>query len=276
MKTLHKIVLTVFGWSLIWISLADAGEARKRISSTANDYSNLSDIEAEIRFGRDLSARILGNYKLLKDEKKNKYIGLIGTGLAQYAGRPELKFYFGILETDEINAFAAPGGYVFITKGALAQMENEAQLAAVLGHEIAHVVKRHVVRKLNIKGDQGSATGGFASMIGGATGSFREAFEHSLLEAEEILFKKGYGIEEEIEADQFGILLASAAGYAPEALRDFLVKCKRFESGNPKTDSEHPPHEIRIQKMNETLQAEGLLNGSNAKMRNRFNDYIHK
>lgn len=276
MKKRNNILLIVLGLSFMWVALADAGEARKRISCLSTDYSNLSDIEAEIRFGRDLSARILGNYPLLKDEKKQRYVGLVGTGISQHAGRPELTFHFGILETDEINAFAAPGGYVFITTGALKQMENEAQLAAVLGHEIAHVVKRHVVKKLNIKGDQGSATGGFAGMIGGATGSFREAFEQSMREAEEILFKKGYEIKEEIESDQFGILLASAAGYAPDALRDFLIKCKQFESGGPKTGSGHPPHEVRIQKMNETLQAEGLHNGSNAKIRNRFYDYTQK
>lgn len=276
MKKNNNIVWVVLGLSLLWVISVDAGDARRRISSLAEDYANLSDVEAEIRFGRDLSARILGNYPLLKDEKKSRYVGLIGTGLSQYAGRPELTFHFGILETTEINAFAAPGGYIFITTGALEQMENEAQLAAVLGHEIAHVVKRHVVKKLNIKGEQGAAAGGFAGMIGGATGSFREAFEQSMKEAEEILFHKGYEIEEEIEADQFGILLASAAGYSPEALRDFLIKCKRFESGNPQTDSAHPPHEVRIQTMNETLQAEGLRNGSNAKIRNRFNDYIQK
>jgi predicted Zn-dependent protease len=274
MKKATNLFLCILVIGLSWAAPATAGEARKRISAMVNDYSSLSDIEAEIRFGRDLSARILGNYPLLKDENRHRYIGLVGTGIAQYAGRPELTFHFGILETDEINAFATPGGYIFITTGALQQMENEAELAAVLGHEIAHIVKRHVVKKLNIKGDQGSAAGGFASMIGGATGSFREAFEQSMKQAEEILFRKGYEIQEEIEADRFGILLSAAAGYSPEALPIFLARCNRFEAGEPVTDTEHPPHEVRIGKMNDLLQAEGLRNGSNAKMKERFHEYM--
>ena len=274
MKRATNLFLFILVLGQIWATPATAGEARKRISAMVNDYSDLSAIEAEIRFGRDLSARILGNYRLLADDDKHRYIGLVGTGIAQYAGRPELTFHFGILATDEINAFAAPGGYVFITTGALQQMENEAELAAVLGHEIAHIVERHVVKRLNIKGDQGSAAGGFASMIGGATGSFREAFEQSMQQAEEILFKKGYEIQEEIEADLFGIQLSAAAGYSPEALRTFLARCNRFESGESLTDAEHPPHEVRISKMDELLQAQGLRNGSNAKMKERFYGYM--
>jgi len=274
MKPWSEILLFLVLLFPAGLNAVHAGEYRKRISSLGHDFSTESDIEAEIRFGKDLSARILGNYSLLKDEKVNRYVGLVGTGISQYSGRPELKFYFAVLESSEVNAFAAPGGYIFITHGALMQMENEAQLAAVLGHEIAHVVKRHVVNSLNIRGGGATAEKGISNLIGGSSGSFREAFAHSLDEAVEILFTRGYKTEEEIEADRIGIMLASAAGYDPSALKDFLIKNRRFEAGNHQGDSEHPAYKIRMEEISKTLVANNLTNESNAKVRKRFYEII--
>jgi len=274
MKRRNEIILFFAVLCFVNTNFVLAGDSRKRISSLTHDFSNASDIEAEIRFGRNLSARILGNYSLLKDERINHYVGLVGTGISQYSGRPELKFYFAVLESNEVNAFASPGGYIFITQGALMEMENEAQLAAVLGHEIAHVVMRHVVNSLKIRGGGDSAEKGIASLIGGSTGSFREAFERSLDEAAEILFEKGYKIEEEIEADRVGILIAASAGYDPSALRDFLIKIKHFETDNKKGGSEHPSYRIRMQEIEKTVVSNSLMDVKNAKVRKRFYEYI--
>ncbi len=247
-----------------------AGEGRKRISETSHDFSDASDVEAEITFGRELAARILGNYPLLKDEKINKYINLVGKGVALYGGRPELQYHFGVLDTDEINAFATPGGYIFITKGALLKMEDEAQLAAVLGHEIGHIVQKHVVTELKIKGSKGSADGGLASIIGGSTGSFRVALDQALDKAADIIINKGYKVEDEIEADRAGILFSYMAGYDTLALKRFLKKIKGFEKEDKAYKGEHPIHEVRIQKIDDTLKESGLLHVKNAKVKERF------
>ena len=260
--------------SIVIADFSFAGDSRKRISAIVNDFSNLSDIEAEIRFGRDLAARILGNYNLLDDEKTNRYVNLVGRALALYAGRPEIEFYFAVLDSDEINAFATPGGYIFITRGALMKMDNEAQLAAVLGHEIAHVAKKHVVKELNIKGDDASAVGGIASLIGSATSSFRVALEQALDQAVDILFNRGYKIADEIEADRVGILLASVAGYHPSALREFLNKTKGFEKEDKTYKGEHPIQEVRMREIDKTLEANGLEDVKKAKVRERFHETI--
>ena len=261
---------------IIFVNFAFAGEARKRISATSSDYSDVSDIEAEIRFGRELAARILGNYKLLDDEKINRYVNLVGKGLALYAGRPEIRYHFGVLDSDEINAFAAPGGYIFITRGALMKMDNEAQLAGVLAHEIAHVVKKHVVKELNIRGDEGSGAGGIASLVGGSTGTLRVALEQALDDAADILFNKGYKIKDEIEADRVGILVASVAGYDPSALKAFLNNVKSFEKEDKTYKGEHPIFEVRMREINETLEAQGLQDVKKAKARGRFYENIKK
>jgi len=262
--------------SMILVDFTSAGEGRQRISSTSSEYSDVSDIEAEIRFGRELAARILGNYKLLDDEKINRYVNLVGKGLALYAGRPEIRYHFGVLDSDEINAFAAPGGYIFITRGALMKMDNEAQLAGVLAHEIAHVVKKHVVKELNIRGDEGSAAAGIASLVGGSTGTLRVALEQALDDAADILFNKGYKIKDEIEADRVGILVASVAGYDPSALKEFLNNVKSFEKEDKTYKGEHPIFEVRMREINETLRAHGLQDVKKAKARERFYENIKK
>ena len=276
MKKINKLIPALLIFSFILVDFAFAKEARKRISATASEYSNVSDIEAEILFGRDLSARILGNYSLLDDEKINRYVNLVGKGVALYAGRTEIRYHFGVLDSDEINAFAAPGGYIFITRGALMKMENEAQLAAVLAHEIAHIVKRHVVKELNIRGDEVSGAGGIASLIGGPTASFRGALEQALDDAADILLNRGYKVKDEIEADRVGILLASVAGYNPSALKEFLNNVKSFEKEDKTYKGEHPIFEVRMREINKTLEANRLKDVKKAKARDRFYENIRK
>lgn len=272
---IYIYILAFFVLNIIVVNFSFARDSRKRLSTIATDFTNLSDIEAEIRFGRELAARILGNYRILDDEKINRYVNLVGRALTLYAGRPEIKYHFGVLDSDEINAFATPGGYIFVTKGTLMKMDNEAQLAAVLGHEIAHVVRKHVVKELNIKGDDVSAAGGIASIIGGATGSFREALDQALDEAADILFNKGYKVADEIEADRIGTLLASIAGYDPSALKQFLNTASSFEKED-KTykKGEHPIQEVRIREINKTLEANGLQDITKAKAEERFHETI--
>lgn len=253
-----------------------SGEARKRISDLRRTHSHESSVDIELRFGRELAARILGNYPLLDDDAANRYVNLVGRAIALYAGGPVREYHFGILNAEEINAFAAPGGYVFITRGAVASMENEAQLAAVLGHEIAHVMKRHVIKEIDIRDDKGSAVSGIAALIGGATGGFRGAFDKALSDAEDILLRKGYMIEDEIEADRTGIIIAAMAGYDPQALRNFLVNVGSFEKVRQTSDGEHPAMQTRLDMMAVTLEENSLLNMHGRKVRERYYDHIQK
>ena len=272
-KVFKKFIILLL---VLSISAIPAFAGRKRVNHTQDgSYSKPGDLEAEIRFGRDLAARILGNYKLLKDEKLIRYVNKVGKSMSLYSGRPELEFYFAVLDTSEINAFATPGGYIFITKGALMKMDNEAQLASVLGHEIAHVTRRHVVRRLDIRGDDTSAVSALSGMIGGATAAFRTLLETSINKASEILFEKGYKLKEEMEADSLGILMAASAGYHPSSLKNFLIKSGGFEKKDATYKSkEHPQLKVRMKTMNKTLIKNGLLKIKQAKVRRRFHENV--
>jgi len=151
---------------------------RKRVSST--DEVAASDITEEVRFGREVAARVIARYGLYENLQLMKYVNLVGKVLAMSTNRPELEFRFAVLNTDEINAYAAPGGYIFVTRGALAKMRDEAELAGVLAHEIGHVVEKHVVKELDIKGNDDSAVSGLARVIGGSSDSARLAFAQAV------------------------------------------------------------------------------------------------
>ena len=271
-----NIVLLLLIFCLVAVNSGTGREGRIRLSSLdENDYDQ-SDLEAEISFGRDLSARILGNYKLLDDDRINRYVNLVGNAVALYCGRPELNFYFAVLDSEECNAFAAPGGYVFITRGALDAMENEAQLAGVLAHEIAHITEKHIIKELKIRGKDESLAGGLANLIGGATDGIRKTLEQALETASDILFNRGYKIKDELSADRTGILMAAIAGYNPAALKNFLARVRHFEPEDATyTDKAHPVSAVRLTEIDKTLQANGLVQNPKAIMKGRFNAYIN-
>jgi predicted Zn-dependent protease len=193
------------------------------------------DEPEEIELGRAVSTALGSRYKLLREEPLTRYVALVGNAVAQQSDRPDLRYYFGILDTDEINAFAAPGGYVFITRGTLTLMRDEAALAGVLGHEIGHVALRH--HNETIKKERQTALGkaGFLSAaqfglgfahVGGAGGTALHLFGPTVIKAgaDAVSTKllSGFSQKEESEADIVGFKYASRAGYDAAGLRDFL------------------------------------------------------
>lgn len=251
-----------------------ASEARLRISDQVEADLMKDDVMAEIQFGRDLAARILSDYKLLDDPAIQYYINLVGSTVAMSAGRPELSFYFGVIESEQVNAFAVPGGYIFITSAALDQLTNEAELAGVLGHEIGHIIAKHMVKELKIKGEDGSAMAGMSAVIGGATASFREAFDQALDSGIRILFQRGYKMADELEADQIGIILAAFAGYDPSGLKDFILRAKHFETPSSDHTGDHPAHQVRADAIDAALKANGVNPITYSKGEKRFNEKV--
>ena len=255
---------------------AGPAQARARLSDThVSAEDRQADVRAEVRFGRELAARILGRHPLVEDEDLLRYVNLVGRAVARSASRPELTFRFGVLDTDSVNAFAAPGGYVFVTRGALDQMRSEAELAGVLAHEVAHVGRRHIVEELGIKGSEGSAAAGFARFLGGAGEATRMAFSQAVDRAVEILFESGRKRADELEADRVGTFLLAVSGYRPGALRDYLERVSR-KAGDSTADRRrtHPPFPDRIAALGEVMAQEGLAESGGARRAERFARHV--
>ncbi len=193
-------------------------DAAKGVATATTDI----DEKQEIAIGRDVAGTLLGAAPLVNDPALQSYVNKVGRWIASQSERPDLPWHFGVIETAGVNAFAAPGGYILITRGLYEVLENESQLAGVLGHEIAHVIKRH---HITVMQKQGWVQAG-ASAVGGVTGGsatgnlVRNAATNLVSE----VFTKGLDKSAEYEADHIGVVLAARAGYNPYGLVDVMQK----------------------------------------------------
>lgn len=171
----------------------------------------------EIKLGREITGNLLGAAPLVKDEALQKYVNEVGRWIASQSERPDLPWHFGVIESEDINAFSAPGGFVMITKGLYRKLENEAQLAGVLGHEIGHVVKKHQLKVLQKQ--QLLSMG--AGLLGGKLGKDNQTIQKVIGSGAEIC-ARSLDKDAEFEADRMGMTLATRAGYEPYGLPEVL------------------------------------------------------
>jgi predicted Zn-dependent protease len=182
----------------------------------------------EVEMGGGVASNLLGAAPLVKNAAVQKYVNDVGRWLAMQTERPDLPWQFGVLDDDDVNAFAAPGGYVFITKGLLMNMHNEAELAGVLAHEISHVLRKHHLNAIK----KGARTELMVEFLDEATknkGSNKNLLK--LANAGTQLYARGLDKDDEFEADRMGIVIAARAGYDPYGLPAVL---QTLETLNPK------------------------------------------
>lgn len=166
---------------------------------------NPSDADEE-KLGREIAGRLLGAAALVNDARLQQYVNKVGRYVAAQSGRPDLNWTFGVIESSSVNAFAAPGGYVFITRGLYAILKSEAELAGVLGHEIGHVNARHHVRLMQKQralsmGQEFLSKKAGNNTVKALVGNGAEIFSRSLDK------------DSEFEADRLGIYYATKSGY---------------------------------------------------------------
>jgi len=203
----------------------------------------------EIAVGEQVSARIRAKYGVVQDPAIHKYVGLVGIAVARKSTRANLPWQFFVLDTDGVNAFAAPGGFIHITRGALALMTNEAELAGVLGHEISHVTRKHTIKAL--QEDKGIQAGVNKS---GSEQKLKDSPELLQQAADKVYAGvfAGFGRKEELEADADGPPLAAQAGYLPLGLSVFLRTLDMRNSDSQQKQglfASHPEMTERIDKI---------------------------
>ncbi|MDJ0834020.1 MAG: M48 family metalloprotease [Gammaproteobacteria bacterium] len=246
------------GLALSTFNVADAGRTRISTEIAQSDYT-LKDVELEVRFGREMSAVILADFKMMDQQELNRYVNLVGQTVLQQSSRQDIPFHFAVINSPVINAYAAPGGYIFVTRGALNLMRSEAELAGVLAHEIAHVAQRHIVKALKIKAEDDSALGSVSRIIGSTSSSANVVFDQVVDKAIEILFSEGLKRQDEFEADEIGIVLTAMAGYEPLAYYQYLQRIQPYvERPGAEMSKTHPPITSRLKKLQNIIDNEGL------------------
>ena len=208
--------------------------------------------EEEKLIGESVALEIVGKYGgLVRDDAIMQRVNLVGRGLALYSARPELDWRFGVLDSDTVNAFSAPSGYVFITRGLYAMADNDDTLAAILGHEIAHITGKHALGIIA----RGEFLSGATSLAAARSEEVRrvdtqlKTFDLGVSQVTKTLFEKGFDPQTEYAADVTGRQLAVTTGYAPGGLRAVLSRLQRTPAGQQKIFSTHPPLAERINRL---------------------------
>lgn len=161
----------------------------------------------EIAIGRQIAGNLLGAAPLVKDDKLQKYVNRIGTWVATQSERPDLPWHFGVIQSDDLNAFAAPGGYIFVTLGLYRTFQSEADLAGVLGHEVGHVIRQHHLKILQQSKLVDAGSKALSRSVGG-----NDKVQQLIGSGAEIV-ARGLDKDAEFEADRIGVVLATRAGY---------------------------------------------------------------
>lgn len=186
--------------------------------------------EEEKKMGRDSVALLLGAAPLVNDAALQSYVNKVGVWVAQQGSAPNLSWKFGVMDDDDVNAFAAPSGYVLITKGLIAILRNEAELAGVLAHEVGHVQQQHHLRQVVQQRVTQAFVGsdvGKVSIPMGSGGAELISFNAT------DLYSNGLSRDDEMEADRVGAVLAARAGYDPFGLAAALQTMDGLKSDDP-------------------------------------------
>jgi len=245
--------------------LSKAIDKAKEVKDAAKDAGKVAKgaagigPEEEKVIGDSVALEVLGLYGgLVRDETVMRRVNLVGRALARYSDRPALEWRFGVLDSDQVNAFSAPGGYVFITRGLYELAPSDDLLAGILAHEIGHITGKHA---LNIIRRDELFSGG-SSLLNKYSGDFREAkaktgtldaqlqqFDLGVGKITQTLLESGFDAPTEYKADQTGHGLAKLTGYAPGGLRAVLTGLQK-KGAKPRTVfSTHPPLVERLKRL---------------------------
>jgi beta-barrel assembly-enhancing protease len=217
------------------------------------------------QLGAEVSGNIRKKFGVVQDPAVHRYVTLVGAVLARVSKKPDYSWRFIVLDTDAVNAFAAPGGYVHITKGCLALIANESELAGVLGHELTHIVEDHTIKALS--------KAGFVDTAASASGKGGEITAGLVNQVTSIALQ-GFGRGEELESDHDGLSLAAKAGYQPDGLRTFLQRLTdRNKNSSEKRGlfASHPAMQERLDKL---ASQEKKEKASTVTLEARFKQFI--
>jgi len=248
-KSLPVLILSLF--SLLFYHCATTGPGGKKAVIFIST-------EQEVSIGKQMAGEVAKEYKTLPDTVVQNYVSRVGQKLVQVSDRKDLEYHFTVIDSKEINAFAMPGGYIYIYTGLLKLMESEAELAGVLGHEVGHIVARHGVRRLQ-------QVIGLNILLDIALGKSSEAVKQGVSVGIGLMLQ-GFSRENELEADYDAIFYMSRASYNPHGMVDLLKKLDNLDKSGKnvieKLAADHPPTIRRIEFAQQSLDSLGYANST--------------
>lgn len=254
--------------------LGGLGKLKKAADKAVDTKEKVDDMtftdEEEQQMGDQVSLQLRNRFGVYQDEKVTKYVTLVGSVLAQSSTRPKLDWKFIVLDTDGVNAYAAPGGFVHITRGLLGLMTSESQLAGVLGHEITHITSKHTINA--IKKSKGIS---LASDLSGTGASLKtQVIAKFAGIAFEKLYEGEWSRDDEDNSDEVGAELASKMGYVAGGMVDVLKMLSERNAGRQERNglfASHPSMKDRISNIQQLIAKEKLAGTATAEARYKSN-----
>jgi predicted Zn-dependent protease len=235
-----------------WIDEKQGASITRTAEAAEKSFEDITP-EEEYYIGRAVAATVLDAYPPHSDEKLNRYVNLLGQTLALASDRPDTfgGYHFLVLESDEVNAFAAPGGLVLVSKGLIRCCRNEDELAAVLAHEIGHVSNKDGLRAIKKSRLTSALTilavEGASNLGSDKLAKLTEEFEGSITDITSTLMNSGYSRGLEKQADASAVSVLKRVGYSPQGLASMLGEMKkRLKPGGPDFAKTHPDPSDRI------------------------------
>ena len=230
-------------------NIFDKAQKAKKVGDSMREIGP----EEEIKIGSDLASMILGAAHLVDNSAEQHYVNRLGLWLAQHTDRPDLPWKFGIIDTEDVNAFSTPGGYVLISRGLFERVRNESELAGVLAHEIAHVVQKHHLHALQneMRTSAVADVGGSMVASGGVTGFLTD----QVIKAGKTLYTRGLDKGDEYEADRMGVVIAARSGYSPYGLVGVLqtLSAEQDQKGLALMMKTHPNPVDRMARLDKAM-----------------------
>ena len=223
------------------------------ISLLSRSVDNI-DEPREIEIGRQLGAVLLGSKPLHPDMELQRYVNQLGRWISLQSERPGLPWTFIVLDDTGYNAFAAPGGYVFVTKGLIDRCADEAELAGILAHEITHVTAKHHLHAMRKTAQSGVFTQLVASQI--KTNAVGNLVASQFLALGRNLYARGLDQTDEFHSDRNGVALAARAGFDPYGLVAVLQQLRTATPDNPMFTlalATHPPAQARLDQLEQAM-----------------------
>lgn len=251
---------------------APAAQGDDLISLLTQSMENIDEAK-EIEIGRQLAALLLGAKPAHPDMALQRYVNRLGRWISLQSPRPGLPWTFVVLDDPGYNAFAAPGGYVFVTKGLIDRCADESELAGILAHEITHVTSKHHLQAIRQSAMAGVGTQLLASQIR-TSNMAGQLVKDQLLSLFRTVYTKGLSQSDEFEADRSGVAMAAKAGFDPYGLVSVLQQLRTVTPDNPMftlTMSTHPAAQARLDYLEQSMgrQLDGL-GGSRATIAQRL------
>jgi predicted Zn-dependent protease len=229
----------------------------KAVRGGSNVIAGLLPIgyEEEQSIGQAIALQVVARFGGVYDKPElTRYVNLVGRSVALTCDRADIDYRFAVLNHESINAFAAPAGYIFVTRGLLKAVKNEAELASVLGHEIGHVSHKHILDVIQrSKQIAGVTEAGLAY-----ANKNPEAFKGVIDGAVNKLLDEGLDQDKELESDRLGVVFASRVGYDPTAYITFLERLRSIKGDDQAFFKTHPNFSNRLSAVRSTISEQKL------------------